>query len=121
MQLQPRDVRDELGRAQEGAVLTDPAGDFIVRLSRAGWRNPGSRYQRGILQRVQYRLEDNVLYREYWPVMDRVLGMEPVSQELLAGVMKLEINFLDEANAWQETWPPRTERMVSPSSPTVAV
>ncbi len=106
-QLQPRDVRDELGRTPEPAIYTDPAKEFVVRLSRAGWRNPGLRRKRSILQRVQYRLEDEVLYRDYWPVMDHVLGMEPITQELLQGVIKFDLEYLDATDQWQEMWPPR--------------
>jgi general secretion pathway protein J len=107
LQLQSRDVRDELGRANEPAIYTDPAGDFVVRLSRAGWRNPGLRRKRSILQRVQYRVEDEVLYRDYWPVLDRVLGMEPISQALINGVTEFALEFLDASNEWQPVWPPR--------------
>lgn len=104
-QLYPRPVRDELGQATEAALLADDGGGIIVRLSRAGWRNPAE-LPRGTLQRVQYRIEDRTLLREYWPVMDHPLGMEPRSQALLEGVEELRIEYLDDEGQWQEQWPP---------------
>jgi general secretion pathway protein J len=103
----PRDVRDELGRDRLPAMFTDPANDIALRLSRDGWRNPAE-FKRGTLQRAQYRYDedDNILYRDYWPVMDRVLGMEAREQEILTGVEEFDIEFLDEDSEWQQSWPP---------------
>jgi type II secretion system protein J len=44
--------------------------------------------------------------REYWPVMDRVLGMEGRIQELLDGVDEFEIEYMDSGGDWQPNWPP---------------
>lgn len=104
-QLQPRYVRDELGQGTEPPLLADGRLDYLVRLTRGGWRNPAG-FPRGTLQRVQYRIEDAVLIREYWPVLDHPLGMEPRSVELLDGVIDLRIFYLDESDQWQEQWPP---------------
>ena len=93
-QLQPRYVRDELGQGTEPPLLADGRLDYLVRLTRGGWRNPAG-FPRGTLQRVQYRIEDDVLIREYWPVLDHPLGMEPRSVELLDGVIDLRIFYLD--------------------------
>jgi general secretion pathway protein J len=104
-QLQPRAVRDALGRDSSPALSANPGTDFIVELSHDGWRNPAGA-TRGTLQRVQYRLEENKLVREYWPVMDRVLGMEGRIQELLDGVDEFEIEYMDSGGDWQPNWPP---------------
>ncbi|MCC5794770.1 MAG: type II secretion system minor pseudopilin GspJ [Chromatiales bacterium] len=104
-QSQPRCVRDELGMGTEGAFLADGRGEFLLRLTRGGWRNPAS-LPRGTLQRVQYRLTDEGLVREYWPVLDRVLGQEPRREILLEGLEDLRIDFLDEQDEWQRFWPP---------------
>ena len=105
-QLYPRAVRDELGRDRVPALLTNPGNDFVVRLTRNGWRNPAG-LQRSSLQRVQYRLdeEEQILYRDYWPVVDRVLGMEPREREILTGVEEFNLEFLDPDGEWQEDWP----------------
>jgi general secretion pathway protein J len=103
-QLQARDVRGVLGRDVIPALSAQPGRDFVVELSHGGWRNPAG-FPRGTLQRVQYRLEENTLVREYWPVMDRILGMEGRIQEILEGVEEFEIEYLDSSGEWQLTWP----------------
>jgi len=104
-QLNPRHVRDVLGQSTEPPLVTDTLDDNVVRLSRGGWRNPVP-VPRGTLQRVQYRIEDEALIREYWPVMDYPLGMEPRSETVLEGVIELEIEYLDDAAQWSTQWPP---------------
>jgi general secretion pathway protein J len=104
-QLNPRHVRDILGQSTEPPLVTDNLNSNIVRFSRGGWRNPAP-MQRGTLQRVQYRLEDGALIREYWPVMDAPLGMEPRSETILEGVIEVEVEYLDDASEWNTQWPP---------------
>jgi len=107
-QLNPRHVRDVLGQSTEPPLVTDALDENIVRLSRGGWRNPVP-VPRGTLQRVQYRLEDEALIREYWPVMDYPLGTEPRSETLLEGVIEIEIEYLDDAAQWSTQWPPLSQ------------
>jgi len=104
--LQPRWVRDELGTQWEPPLVTDGRGIFLLRLSRGGWANPAGLPHRGTLQRVQYRLEDGALIREYWPVMDHVLGQEPRRETLLTSVASLRFLYLDGQGEWQPEWPP---------------
>jgi general secretion pathway protein J len=104
-QVAKRSVRDELGRDRVPALVSDPSEQFSLRLSRDGWRNPAL-FPRGTLQRVHYRLEDEKLIREYWPVMDRLLGEEARQLELLSNVEELELEFLDAEYEWQPDWPP---------------
>jgi len=103
---QPRFVRDELGTAGELPLLTDGRGEFLLRLTRGGWSNPSRAPWRGTLQRLQYRLQDDVLIREYWAVTDRVLGERPRQEELLTGVERLEFSYLDQGSEWVPQWPP---------------
>jgi general secretion pathway protein J len=104
-QLNPRYVRDVLGQASEPPLVTDTLRENVVRLSRGGWRNPVP-VSRGTLQRVQYRLEDTDLIREYWPVMDYPLDLEPRSLTVLEGVNEIEIEYLDSESEWNTLWPP---------------
>ena len=104
-QLHPRVVRDTLGRSTEPYLATYGAGEYAVRLTRGGWRNPAG-LPRGTLQRVQYRVEDNELVREYWPVVDAPLGMEPRAQVLITEVEAFEIEYLDNDLTWHGEWPP---------------
>ena len=107
-QLQPRGVRDVLGQNYELPLIADGRGMYLLRLSRAGWRNPAG-FSRGTLQRVQYRLNDGALIREYWPVLDPVLAMEPIEEVLLENVALVKFEFFDIQNAqpeWEPVWPP---------------
>jgi general secretion pathway protein J len=104
-QLSPRPVRDELGRGVEPALMTGGAGGDLIRFTRDGWSNPAE-LPRSRLQRVQYRVEDEILVREYWRALDHPLGVEPISNDLIAGVSDVEISFLTQANDWETQWPP---------------
>lgn len=107
-QLNPRHVRDVLGQGTEAPLVTDTLADNVVRLSRSGWRNPVP-VPRGTLQRVQYRLEDDALIREYWLVMDAPLGSEPRSETILEDVNSIEIEYLGDGAQWSTQWPPLSQ------------
>jgi general secretion pathway protein J len=93
-QINPRVVRDQfIGDTPEPSLLADGRGDFLVRMTRDGWPNPFSLQARGTLQRVQYRLEDRKLLREYWPVLDATLATEARSEVLLDRVDAVEIHY----------------------------
>jgi len=104
-QITPRSVRDELGNQEKPAVLAGERNEYLVEFTRAGWTNPAA-LPRSTLQRVAYRLEDETLIREYWPVLDRTLSNEPVEMELLQDVEAIEFSFLDLQREWQTEWPP---------------
>ena len=104
-QLNPRHVRDVLGQGTEPPLVTDTLEENVVKLSRSGWRNPVP-VQRGTLQRVQYRLEEDELIREYWQVMDTPLGIEPRSETILDDVNEIEIEYLSDEAEWTTDWPP---------------
>lgn len=104
-----RPPRDLLGTEHEAPLTGPPCGvTYLVCLSRDGWRNPFGQFARGTLQRVQYRLEDQQLIREYWPVMDRTLANEPRTEVLLQQVEAVELAYLDRSGSleWQPRWPP---------------
>lgn len=105
-QAYPRSVRDELGRGQVAALLTERSGELQLRLTRSGWRNPLQR-GRAHLQRVQYRYDEDqqILYRGTWPVLDRLLGAEADEQTLLSGVTEFDVEFLDSSGNWVQDWP----------------
>jgi general secretion pathway protein J len=109
-QAYPRAVRDELGRGQVAAMLSERSRGLQIRLTRSGWRNP-SATNRGHLQRVQYRYDDEAktLYRDTWATLDRVLGAEPREQTLLENVQQFDIEFLDVNGNWLQDWPAANE------------
>jgi general secretion pathway protein J len=106
-QVHPRFVRDPLGD-RELPVLAPCGVEALVCMSHDGWSNPFFQLPRGTLQRVQYRLEDRRLLREYWSVMDRTLINEPRSEVLLQDVDACEVRFVDPTGngEWLAQWPP---------------
>lgn len=103
-QIQPRSVREELGEGWKPALVADGRDLDSAELTRAGWSNPLGRH-RSTLQRVAYRVEDGVLIRSYWPVLDRLLEQEGFESELLDGVESFELRFLDARGEWVDQWP----------------
>lgn len=103
-QIQPRPVREELGEGWKPALIADGRDLDSAELTRAGWSNPLGRH-RSTLQRVAYRVEDGVLIRNYWPVLDRLLEQEGTESELLDGVESFQLRFLDARGEWVEQWP----------------
>lgn len=95
----PRPVRDEFGEP-EPALTGGELARFPLSLTRAGWHNPAG-YPRSNLQRVNYRLEDEVLWRDTYPVLDRAGDTEPRSTELLEDVELLQLRFLGDLEALQ--------------------
>ena len=111
-----RPVRDEFGDV-EGALTGGPSANYLLSLTRSGWYNPNA-HPRSNLQRVNYRLEDEELWRDAYPVLDRVGDTEPQSALLLEGVEYLEFAFLGslenvrrapdddglDTRNWQDSW-----------------
>ncbi len=105
-QVHPRPIRSELGDGHLPALNADARNVYLVEFSRGGWMNPAG-VPRGGVQRVAYQVtEDNVLQRLYWPVLDRMLGAEPVRMPLLENLDTIEIRFMDRGRNWHEAWPP---------------
>jgi general secretion pathway protein J len=76
-----------------------------LELTRAGWRNPAQQ-ERSSLQRVAYHLENNILWRSYWRILDRAQDSSPIKMELLNAVNEIQLRYLDEQLRWHEQWPP---------------
>lgn len=115
-QLEPRPVRDLLGQSALPAILADPRTTNLVTLTRGGWPNPAG-LPRGTLQRVNYRLDNGTLIREYQTVLDATLANAPVKRELLKDVVKITIRYLDSTRVWQDQWPPLASGPQGPTLP----
>lgn len=102
LQLSGRGVRDALGDPVEPLLI---GADGMIEFTRFGWRNPLGR-PRSELQRVGYVLQDDVLYRAYWMVLDRAPDSEPQLQRMLAGVEQIEFSALDASGNEHSFWPP---------------
>jgi general secretion pathway protein J len=91
-QFTARPVRDEFGEL-EPAFTGGELARFLLSFTRTGWFNPNSR-SRSTLQRVNYRLEDEALWRDSYAVLDRVADTEPDTVLLLDNVESVQLKFL---------------------------
>lgn len=115
-QFVPRPVRDEFGE-EEPAMAGGPLARFALSFTRAGWHNPNA-HPRSNLQRINYRIEDEALWRDSYAVLDRAGNTEPQSVLLLDGVEYMELAFLAslqdvqkerggsglDTGSWAENW-----------------
>lgn len=98
-----RPVRDEFGDTQPALYMPK---ENILELTRAGWRNPLGE-ARSELVRVRYGVEDGVLKRYYWDVLDRAQDSRPKAINLMEKVTDFKVRVLDGRNLqWTATWPP---------------
>jgi general secretion pathway protein J len=128
-----RPIRDEFGEL-EPALQGGNAARFPLSFTRSGWHNPNNRL-RSNLQRVNYRLEDDELWRDSYSVLDRAGDTEPQSVKLLDDVELLELTFLATLGAatsvgegvtldtrdWAENWVVDTSSPGAELAPPVAL
>jgi len=107
-QIVKRDIRDEYGDLQKPLISNELNSDItsrLIELTRSGYPNPLG-VTRSNLQRVAYRLEENILYRLSWTELDRDPESLPYEVELCTDVTDLSFRFLDDQQEWHEQWPP---------------
>ncbi len=105
-----RDIEQAIDRPIRGAyqpqlpalMWTEHPGVFELTVN--GRRNP-VRLKRSSLQRVAYRLEDDLLIKDTWPVLDRAIDSEPFSQVLLRDIESFEMSFVGENGQTSRSWP----------------
>lgn len=98
-QLVYRPIRNEYGDslpAIQGALQQ-------LEFTRAGWHNP-LQHPRSQLQRVNYSVEKQTLWRSYWQVLDRTQDSQPQRSMLLTHVIAFKIRFLDSQLEWHDEW-----------------
>lgn len=76
-----------------------------IELTRYGHAN-GLSLSRAELERVAYLRRNEQLLRLRWPVLDRAPGTRPVEDELLDGIERMDIVYLDEQQREHRQWPP---------------
>lgn len=96
-----RPIRDGLG---DSVPAVQGGFEPLLEFTRTGWRNALD-LPRSELQRVAYQLEDEVLVRYYWQVLDRAEDSEPLRQELLRQVTSFEVEFLRIDGESSSFWP----------------
>lgn len=85
------------GEPTDQRALAEPSVEF----TRGGVASVGPLPD---LQRIGYRLADGVLYRVYWPALDRAPSAQPASVAVLENVDGFSVRFYDKA--WVDHWPP---------------
>ena len=132
-QFVPRPIRDEFGD-HEPALTGGSAARFALSFTRAGWHNPNA-HLRSNLQRVNYRIEDEALWRDSYPVLDRAGDTAPQSVMLLDRVEYMELAFLEslqqvqpqrgganlDTRDWAEDWVVDTSNPGSGLAPPLAL
>ena len=127
-----RPVVDEFGQVVPALMGGEMAREPLS-LTRAGWHN-SSAAPRSTLQRVRWWLEDERLWRGYFPVLDRTSGTEAVETAILDGVERFELRFLPALSAvesdrndvidrrnWRDSWIADLSQPGQMPSPPVAV
>ena len=128
-----RPVRDEFGEREPG-LTGGLLARFPLSFTRTGWHNPNG-YPRSNLQRANYRLEDDALWRDSYTVLDRAASTEPTSVLLLEGVEEIQLRFLAgldqlqvssrglniDTSDWTENWVADTSAPGASLAPPTAV
>src|SRR5688572_19537117 len=68
-----RPITNALNRLEPGLLGTHDT----LTLSHGGYSNPNGQLNRSTLQRTRYRLNQNTLYRDVWPVLDQTAKTLP--------------------------------------------
>ena len=97
-----RPIRNGYGTI-EGELIGDELADYRLTLTRGG-RHVPNRVAKSNLQRVGYLLEDEILYRVSWPVLDRAQDTVPRKTQVLANVENVEVRFLTSKGEWENSW-----------------
>lgn len=103
-QVEPRPIREPLGEGTVAALSSGTGVDYAIEFTRAGWSNTAG-LQRPTLERVGYRVENDELWRDHWPVLDRTIATEPVRLKLLTNVKSISLRFMNPSRTWSDRWP----------------
>ena len=108
IQLAPRTVSDGLGTALPAFQYREDLGVELTRI--AEFPTP---YSSGGLLRVAYQLEDEVLYRLVWPVLDRAPDTQPSRYPILEGVEVFEVRLMNNQNQYVTAWPSEEQMLTA--------
>ena len=106
-----RDIEQSIDRPvrtshQETSVaMTLEESSYTLEFSSNGRRNPAG-LKRSNLQRIAYRFEDGLLYRDHWPAMDRPEDSPAFSRILMENVEDMDITFIGDDDKLYKSWPP---------------
>ncbi len=105
-----RDLRQSISRSVRGnygEVLPAVLGSAgKIELSRVGFANPQAE-PRSNVERVAWLVDQRVLRRDRWNVLDRTATSSAERRDMLDGIGALGIRYLGDDNVWRDLWPPR--------------
>lgn len=93
-----------VGMTTDARALARPT----LELTRGGIYTLVSKSETGF-RRIAYRLQDNTLYREIWPTLDRKFDAQPTSVLMATGISAIDIRYLDRHEQWNGHWPTTPE------------
>ena len=102
-QARSRTVSNSYGD-QEGALILESSDQSRLVLSTAGWANP-LLAPRGTVSRVEFFVDDDVLIKRRWLVLDVVDEDSYFDMPLLKNVSEFQIRALDPESRWISYWP----------------
>ena len=103
-QIEARTVRDSFGDIKS-ALMGSAMPEFVYELTTKNWINPHD--ATGVLlQRIGYQIQENTLWRSYYPKLDAGIGNTPVRYGLLKEITDFKLRFMGSNGAWVEFWPP---------------
>jgi general secretion pathway protein J len=91
-QMISRPSRDEFGDSQAALISNSLSADFFIEFSRAGGLNL-SNPEIPLMQRVAYVLQDGILTRRTWQVVDRLQSSTFQDVELIDRVEQVQVSF----------------------------
>jgi general secretion pathway protein J len=112
VQMVNRKVRDQYGDEQPQLVI----GDNHIIFTRDGWSNL-LQQKRSNLQRVEYRLQDDVLQRRFWPQLDQGYSEVVVDQPLLQQVQRFEVKLITTGKNKISNWPSGNQQASATAKP----
>ena len=112
-QVVDRSITDANGGVLAAFMLSNNQMSFTC----GGYMNPFNLSNHSDLQRIDYRYQNQHLYRYSWPVLDRVLSATtPTKMELLDDVISFQVSAYDSLNHWQAEWPVTLNNTLSTSN-----
>lgn len=104
-----RDLEQTINRPilnKKGAQELAFAGDSVsFNFTHTGYASFNSKIPRSALQRVQYRLQNQSLWRYTWDNLDLAPTEEYHAREILGDIEKIEVEYVDQQGRLHETWP----------------
>ncbi len=103
--LTQRQSRNDLGD-QEPIIFgeSDVMGtSFMLAFNRANWRNP-AKFPRSHLQHVEYRFEEEKIYRRYRVYLDAAPNSPEVDRLLATDIESVRLEFKSPNGQWSDGW-----------------